>query len=119
MKEMGFGELSCIHVQVYRQNIWRRMVDLINECADKASGQGLEAWIYDEDRWPSGIAGGLVTQEERFRAKFIEMRMAAPGEYVECGENTLAVFSCEMEGNTFKKLKKVEQAERRILEKIC
>ncbi|MCI6466597.1 MAG: hypothetical protein MSA90_14175 [Faecalicatena sp.] len=112
MKEMGFGGFF-MHSRTGLQTeyLGEEWFDLINECADKASGQGLEAWIYDEDRWPSGIAGGLVTQEERFRAKFIEMRMAAPGEYVECGENTLAVFSCEMEGNTFKKLKKVEQAE--------
>ena len=27
------------------------------------------SWLYDEDRWPSGFAGGIVTREKRFRAK--------------------------------------------------
>lgn len=29
------------------------------------------SWLYDEDRWPSGAAGGLVTREERFRARHL------------------------------------------------
>ena len=30
------------------------------------------AWLYDEDRWPSGFAGGLVTKDERFRERYIQ-----------------------------------------------
>jgi len=33
-------------------------------CADKAAALGMHAWLYDEDRWPSGYAGGLITQDE-------------------------------------------------------
>ena len=29
------------------------------------------AWTYDEDRWPSGAAGGLVTKEKKFRARHL------------------------------------------------
>jgi len=29
---------------------------------DEARKQGMLAWVYDEDRWPSGAAGGIVTQ---------------------------------------------------------
>ena len=29
------------------------------------------AYLYDEDRWPSGAAGGKVTQEEAFRARYL------------------------------------------------
>ena len=32
--------------------------ELVNACADEAEKLGLEAWLYDEDRWPSGSAGG-------------------------------------------------------------
>jgi len=28
---------------------------------DEAARQGMLAWAYDEDRWPSGVAGGIVT----------------------------------------------------------
>ena len=40
--------------------------DLINLCADEAERLGMEAWIYDEDRWPSGTAGS----DDTFRAVY-------------------------------------------------
>lgn len=29
------------------------------------------AWLYDEDRWPSGAAGGIVTKDKRFRSRHL------------------------------------------------
>jgi len=40
---------------------------LINACADEAEKLGLEAWLYDEDRWPSGSAAWKATLEPRYR----------------------------------------------------
>ncbi len=31
-------------------------------CVDKARENDLELWIYDEDKWPSGAAGGKVSR---------------------------------------------------------
>lgn len=31
------------------------------------------AYLYDEDRWPSGAAGGLVTKDEQYRARCLLM----------------------------------------------
>ena len=42
----------------------------INACADKGKAPGLSAWLYDEDRWPSGTAGGAVTQNPAYRMRF-------------------------------------------------
>ncbi len=28
-------------------------------------------WLYDEDRWPSGAAGGYVTRDVRYRARHL------------------------------------------------
>ena len=33
----------------------------IKACVDEGKKTGMEAWSYDEDGWPSGFAGGLVT----------------------------------------------------------
>ncbi|MBQ6868628.1 MAG: hypothetical protein IJO16_08160, partial [Clostridia bacterium] len=33
----------------------------IKLCAEKAEKEGMLAWLYDEDRWPSGTAGGKIT----------------------------------------------------------
>ncbi len=52
--------------------------DLINACSDEAKRLGLEAWLYDEDRWPSGSAGGLATQERQYRMKLLRCTVFAP-----------------------------------------
>ena len=33
----------------------------IRHCVARAKAKGMLAWLYDEDRWPSGTAGGKVT----------------------------------------------------------
>ena len=35
--------------------------------ADKAVKEQMLCWLYDEDRWPSGFAGGLVTKDKQYR----------------------------------------------------
>ena len=51
----------------------------IAACIDEAKQLGMEAWLYDEDRWPSGAAGGLVTKEERFRQRGLVCAERAKG----------------------------------------
>lgn len=42
---------------------------------DVAKEEGMNAWIYDEEGWPSGFAGGLVPdQSSDFHAKFITIK---------------------------------------------
>jgi hypothetical protein len=40
----------------------------VQAVVDQAQADGLRAWLYDEDRWPSGFAGGLVTVDPQYRA---------------------------------------------------
>jgi hypothetical protein len=35
----------------------------VRACVDEAAKLGMTAWLYDEDRWPSGYAGGRVTRD--------------------------------------------------------
>jgi hypothetical protein len=37
----------------------------IQACVDKAKALDMKAYLYDEDRWPSGPAGGLVTKPHK------------------------------------------------------
>lgn len=72
MQEMGFGGFF-MHSRTglateYLGEEWFR---LIRRCAEYAAEKGMEAWIYDEDRWPSGTCGGLVTRNRAFRMRFI------------------------------------------------
>ncbi|OAM90468.1 glycosyl hydrolase [Termitidicoccus mucosus] len=41
------------------------------ECVAEVGRRGMLAWLYDEDRWPSGFGGGLVTQDPRHRLKYV------------------------------------------------
>jgi len=41
----------------------REWFHCVSACVEKARELGMKAYLYDEDRWPSGAAGGLVTRE--------------------------------------------------------
>ena len=73
-KEMGMGGFFMHSrtglVTEYLGDDW---FDLINACADEAEKLGMEAWLYDEDRWPSGSAGGLATEDPRYRSKVLRL----------------------------------------------
>ncbi len=44
----------------------------IEACLKKARELHMEAWVYDENGWPSGFVGGKLLEVERFRARFLE-----------------------------------------------
>ena len=72
LKSMGFGGFH-MHVRTgmatpYLSESYLRLVRF---CVDKAKKDGMLAWLYDEDRWPSGAAGGMVTQNPAFRARHL------------------------------------------------
>jgi len=37
--------------------------ECVSACVERARGLGMKAYLYDEDRWPSGAAGGIVTRK--------------------------------------------------------
>ena len=69
-KEMGLGGFH-MHVRTGLKNQYLsdEYMQLVKDCVKKAKANGMLAHLYDEDRWPSGAAGGLVTKDERYRAR--------------------------------------------------
>ena len=63
-KEMGLGGFH-LHVRTGLENEYlsEEYMNLIKDTVDKAKREEMLAWLYDEDRWPSGAAGGLVTKD--------------------------------------------------------
>lgn len=43
----------------------------VRACVDKAKKDGMYAYLYDEDRWPSGAAGGKVTKDVEYRSRYL------------------------------------------------
>lgn len=71
MADKGWGSYF-MHSRVglvtgYLSDEW---MHLINACADEAEKTGTYAWLYDEDKWPSGFAGGEVPEmSEEYRMR--------------------------------------------------
>lgn len=71
-KEMGLGGFH-MHVRTGLENEYLSdaFMDLVSFCVDKAKENEMLAWLYDEDRWSSGAAGGIVTKDVRYRARHL------------------------------------------------
>lgn len=64
----GFFIHSRVGLQTpYLRSGW---FDCVRASIEEARALGLHVWLYDEDKWPSGYAGGLsVTANPAYRAK--------------------------------------------------
>ena len=43
----------------------------IQACVESARSEDMYAYLYDEDRWPSGSAGGIVTKNHEYRGRHL------------------------------------------------
>lgn len=49
-------------------------MECIRSCINEGSKTGMQSWCYDEEGWPSGFAGGIVTGlGDRFHSRYLEM----------------------------------------------
>ena len=70
MREMGFGGFHMhSRVGMATPYLSDEFMDLVRHCVEKARKENMLAWLYDEDKWPSGFAGGLNTKNMENRAK--------------------------------------------------
>lgn len=74
MKEMGFGGFF-IHSRtgLATEYLGQEWMDLIRSCAAEGEKLNMQVFLYDEDRWPSGSAGGMATVEPKYRMKFMSL----------------------------------------------
>lgn len=72
MKDMGFGGFH-MHPRTGFGNPYlsQEHMDLVKHCVETAKSQDMYAYLYDEDRWPSGFAGGIVTKNPKYRARYL------------------------------------------------
>lgn len=112
IKEMGFGGFFMhSRTGLETEYLGEEWFELVNACSDYAKEEGLEAWLYDEDRWPSGSAGGIVTREEKYRASFLQMELYGKENRKDClWENAVAVFAVTLKEGMLLLERKVEEA---------
>ncbi|KAH6664686.1 hypothetical protein B0J14DRAFT_607502 [Halenospora varia] len=80
-QEMGMGGFHMhVRVGLDTEYMGTEFMDLIQSCVDYAEKKKMLACLYDEDRWPSGSAGGLVIQKwPETKAKHIVFTPRARG----------------------------------------
>ena len=63
MKEMGLGGFFMhARVGLNTEYLGKEWFECVKACIAEAEKLGMNAWLYDEDRWPSGSAAGEVTR---------------------------------------------------------
>ena len=72
MQAMGFGGFH-MHARtgMATEYLGDEYMELIKSCVEKARSDKMLAWLYDEDRWPSGAAGGFVTKDKKNRLRHL------------------------------------------------
>lgn len=56
----------------YLSDTW---MEAVHACIDEAQKQGISAWLYDEDRWPSGFGAGVVAElDPAYRTRALVIR---------------------------------------------
>ena len=70
LKDMGFrGFFMHSRTGLETEYLGQEWFEIVTTAAQEAKKLGMTAWLYDEDRWPSGTCGGTVTfaKENRMR----------------------------------------------------
>ena len=104
-KEMGMGG-AFMHSRVglKTEYLGREWFDLTNAVADEAEKIGMEAYLYDEDRWPSGSAGGLVTKDSSLRINYVTLYTMPAEEFKWDNDSIISAFACKLDGVNYSEL---------------
>ena len=69
-------------------------MECVNACLDEAGKLGMEAWLYDENGWPSGFGGGKVNGLGlKYQQKYLRYEIGTPNELGR--ENTIACYTAD------------------------
>ena len=72
LKAMGFGGFHMhSRAGMNTEYLGDEFMDMVKACNEKAKAEEMITWLYDEDRWPSGFAGGYVTKNPKYRCKYM------------------------------------------------
>ena len=113
MKRMGLGGFF-MHARVglatpYLSDEWFACIEA---CADEAGKQEMHAWLYDEDRWPSGAAGGLVTKDPRWRRRSLMMREISAPRELKWDDDVAAAFTAHRDGHGARGVRRIPRGDR-------
>lgn len=82
-QQMGFGGVD-IHPRtgLDTEYLGEEYLRLVRFTVEQCKEKGLRCWLYDDDRFPSGAADGLVTREPRFRQRCLLLTETARPDFL-------------------------------------
>lgn len=108
-REMGYaGFFMHSRSGLNTEYLGREWFDSVRACIDEARIQGLEAWLYDEDRYASGSGGGEIGRNRRFRRRTLEVAVLEKPIY---RQNDLAWFAGELRGTALFRCRRLEKGD--------
>lgn len=106
-KDRGYGGY-LMHPRVglvtrYLSDDWFHKVAV---CLDEGRKQGVQSWLYDEDKWPSGFAGGLaIFDHQEYIGMGMGVRRARGPAAAALETNTDVVATFAVTSNSFRRIK--------------
>ena len=72
MKSVGIGGfIMHARIGLKIEYLGEKWFSCIEACLKKARELHMNAWVYDENGWPSGFVGGKMLENEAWRAQFL------------------------------------------------
>ncbi len=112
MKENGVGGFFMHSREgLETEYMGKEWMDCIRAAVDEARLLGLQAWLYDEDRWPSGTAGGTLParfgDDSRLKGATLEVITDGNTAYLQ-EPNVLAVYRAAVDGHTASEIIRID-----------
>lgn len=110
MNEMGFGGFY-MHSRsgLSLEYLGEDFMNCVDACIKKAEKSDMKAYLYDEDRWPSGTAGGFVTKNNpEYGERYIEF---SPIEKCDFNGKVLARYAITLEDGYLVESKRISTDE--------
>lgn len=83
LKAMGFGGFHMhSRAGMATPYLSEEFADLVKACTEKAEKEEMRSYLYDEDKWPSGYAGGFVTKNRKYSSRYL-LFTTSPHEHCE------------------------------------
>ncbi len=67
---MGGGHIHC-RTGMDLEYLGKDFMELVKYSNEEFKKRDMLTWLYDEDRWPSGAGGGIVTKDLKYRMRFL------------------------------------------------
>ncbi len=78
MKSVGIGGfIMHARIGLKTEYLGEKWFSCIDACLKKARELHMNAWVYDENGWPSGFVGGKLLENEAWRAQYLQYKVCS------------------------------------------